>query len=241
MNYEDVVRKQIREWEKALLAPPGPLQKAAKAMSDKVNTFIPQKIHQAITSAVKGVVRTVLLGVEFTPKGPVSANLSLREMDRKAKLILSTYKKVAAAEGAGTGAGGFVLGAVDFPALIAIKMKFLFELAHIYGFNTRNSSERLYILQVFQLAFASREVRARVLAAIKQWDSTPTTTAWADNPQTIDWEQLQREYRDAIDFRKMLQLLPGIGAVVGAWANYGLLEELGETAINCYRMRHLLS
>jgi uncharacterized protein (DUF697 family) len=241
MKYEDIVRKQIREWEKDLLSPPGLLQKAAKAVSDKVNTYIPQKVHQALTSAVKGIVRAVLLGVEFTPKGQVSANLPLREMDRKAKQLLSTYKKVAAAEGAGTGAGGIVLGVVDFPALIAIKMKFLFELAHIYGFNTRSSSERLFILQIFQLAFSSHEVRAKLLTAIKQWDSSPTTAAWADDPQKIDWEQLQREYRDAIDFRKMLQLVPGIGAVVGAWANYGLLEELGETAINCYRMRHLLT
>ena len=31
----------------------------------------------------------------------------------------------------------------------------------------------------------------------------------------VDWQQLQQEYRDTIDFRKMLQLVPGIGAIVG--------------------------
>ncbi|MNH47586.1 EcsC protein family protein [compost metagenome] len=55
----------------------------------------------------------------------------------------------------------------------------------------------------------------------------------------MDWETFQKEYRDAIDFRKMLQMVPGIGAVAGAWANYSILEELGETAMNAYRLRRL--
>jgi len=55
--------------------------------------------------------------------------------------------------------------------------------------------------------------------------------------QHIDWEQFQREYRDAIDFRKTLQLIPGLGTVIGAWANYGLMDDLGIVGMNCYRLR----
>ena len=43
---------------------------------------------------------------------------------------------------------------------------------------------------------------------------------------------------DYIDLAKMAQLLPVIGAAVGAVANYQLLKQLGDTAMNCYRMRH---
>ncbi|WP_255494182.1 EcsC family protein [Hufsiella ginkgonis] len=35
----------------------------------------------------------------------------------------------------------------------------------------------------------------------------------------------------------MAQLIPVIGAAVGAIANYKLVDKLGETAMNCYRMR----
>jgi TPR repeat protein len=35
----------------------------------------------------------------------------------------------------------------------------------------------------------------------------------------------------------MAQLLPVIGAAVGAIANYKLVAELGNTAMNCFRMR----
>ena len=36
----------------------------------------------------------------------------------------------------------------------------------------------------------------------------------------------------------MAQLVPVIGAAVGAVANYRLLQQLGATAINCYRLRY---
>ena len=63
--------------------------------------------------------------------------------------------KIAAAEGAGTGAGGILLGLADFPLLLGIKIKFLFDAATLYGFDTSNKEERLFILHVFQLAFSS--------------------------------------------------------------------------------------
>ncbi|GJM83768.1 hypothetical protein HMSSN139_62640 [Paenibacillus sp. HMSSN-139] len=50
-----------------------------------------------------------------------------------------------------------MLNVVDFPALIAIKMKFLFELAHVYGCDTKEFSERVFILKVFQMTFSGPE------------------------------------------------------------------------------------
>ena len=52
-----------------------------------------------------------------------------------------------------------------------------------------------------------------------------------------DWRHLQQEYRDYIDLAKMAQLIPVIGAPVGAIANYQLIKKLGFTAMNAYRMR----
>jgi hypothetical protein len=57
----------------------------------------------------------------------------------------------------------------------------------------------------------------------------------------FDWRIFQQEYRDYIDLAKMAQLIPVIGAVVGAIVNYKLINKLGETAINCYRMRKVSS
>jgi hypothetical protein len=53
----------------------------------------------------------------------------------------------------------------------------------------------------------------------------------------FDWRTFQQEYRDYIDIAKMAQLVPVIGAPVGAVVNYNLIKKLGKTAMNAYRMR----
>lgn len=238
--YEQSVRVQLAEWERRLFKQPGLLERTSKSLQTKINEKIPAKVHQAITSAVKGIFHTVLFTLDYVPQGLPQTGLTLRERDEKAAALLNTYKKIAAAEGAGTGAGGIALGLVDFPALIAIKMKYLFELAHLYGYSTRDYRERLFLLYVFQLAFSGRDHRLDVYRTVRDWDSfSMSLYAGEQGLQTLDWAKLQQEYRDAIDFRKMLQLVPGIGAIVGAWANYSLLEELGDAATNAFRLRVL--
>ncbi len=195
MSYEIKARKQIAEWEQKFLKPPGFLERSSNKLSHKINQWIPQKIHNAITIAVKSIVRTTLFGAEYTPKGKAQTELSLEEADEKALETLSLFQKIAAAEGAGTGAGGILLSAVDFPALIAIKMKFLFELAHVYGFNTKDFSERIFILTTFQLAFSGENQRGIILQSIKDWDDHKQ--AWSTDTayyKDMNWETFQQDY-----------------------------------------------
>ncbi|RKN82238.1 EcsC family protein [Paenibacillus ginsengarvi] len=239
-SYEETVRAQLAQWESQLFKPPGFLERTGKTVQTKINEKIPAKVHQTITSAVKGIFHTVLFTLDFVPKGLPQTGLTLKQRDDKAAALVNTYKKIAAAEGAGTGAGGFALGLVDFPALIAIKMKCLFELAHLYGYSTHDYRERLFLLYVFQLAFSGGDHKVRVYRIVRDYDAfAGQYPAGEQALQSVDWEKLQQEYRDTIDFRKMLQLLPGIGAIVGAWANYDLLEELGEAAIRSFQLRLL--
>lgn len=238
--YEQQMAKLLNRWEKELTKPPGILEKTSRAVQMRVNQVIPEKVHTTITTAVKGIVQTALFSMDYIPKNEPLSFLSLAMRDHKAEELISFYKKLAAAEGAGAGAGGILLGIADFPILIGIKMKFLFELAHVYGHSTLDYRERLFILYVFQLAFSSQSKKYALYRTIAEWAETAQTLPPADSyAQLINWRQLQQEYRDTIDFRKMLQLVPGIGAFVGAWANYGLLEELGQTGMNCYRLRWL--
>lgn len=69
------------------------------------------------------------------------------------------------------------------------------------------------------------------MSIIENWEEQKSLVA------DLDWREFQQEYRDYIDLVKMFQMLPGIGAVVGAFANYNLLDQLGECAMNSYRLR----
>ncbi len=240
MNYEHKVQREVAEWERKMFKPPGWLEKTSKTIGTRINHLIPPKMHSIMTTTIRSIVRTALFGAEYTPGRPVQRTLELESADQQAKELFALYQKIAVAEGAGTGAGGIMFSMVDFPALIAIKMKFLFELAHVYGYDTKHFSERVFILKVFQMTFSGPENRARLLDSIKHWHMEKEQ--WlsdAEYSRNMDWETFQIEYRDAIDFRKMLQMVPGIGAFAGAWANYTILEEVREFAMNAYRLRRL--
>ena len=240
MNYNQKVQNEIIAWEHNMFKPPGLLEKTSKTIGNRINHLFPKKVHNVITSTVRTIIHTALFGAEYTPSRTVKQFTQLELADQEAKELFSIYQKIAVAEGAGTGAGGIMLSAVDFPALIAIKMKFLFEIAHAYGYSTKHFSERVFILKVFQLTYAGSDNREKLLQSVKNWNREKkqwlSDTAYYRN---LDWETFQMEYRDAIDFRKMLQMLPGIGAIAGAWANYTILEELREFAMNAYRLRKL--
>src|SRR5690625_2476238 len=166
--------------------------------------MIPDKAHKVITEAIKNMVKATLFGSNLTTNKTKSTGMRLDERDDLLKEKLSAYQKTAVAEGAGTGAGGIFLGLADFPLLLSIKMKFLFEAAAVYGFDTAEYEERLFILHVFQLAFSSDDKKKETLRIIENWDEEKKTVV------DMDWYVFQQEYRDHIDLVKMLQLIPGI-------------------------------
>lgn len=234
-SYEQHVLREINEWKLKMNRRSSLLQRVSKKAQTKVNSIIPDRVHHFITESIKKLVQVTLFGSEFTTKSRKLSVLSLEEREREIQKVLDSYRRTAVMEGAGTGAGGLFLGMADFPLLLAIKMKLLFEVASLYGFDVKKYEERLFILHVFQLAFSSDEHRRNLLRTIEQWD------ARKDELKMVDWQKFQQEYRDYIDFVKFFQLLPGIGAVVGAYANHNLINQLGETAMNAYRIRLLLN
>lgn len=180
------------------------------------------------------MTRSILTGADLTSAPPVTG-ASLAERDRRALAAIDGYRKTAAVEGGVAGAGGFWLALADFPALLVIKLKLLFDLSAIYGHEAERFEERLFILALFQLAFSSPDHRARVFAGLEAWDGRQHPTDY----EHFDWRAFQQEYRDHIDLVKLAQMIPIVGAPIGAIVNWKLLEHLGDTAINGYRMRWL--
>lgn len=235
VDYTTKVQEELFFWKRKMIKRQGLISRTSKKAQLKVNGLIPEKMHTVMTEGIKNMVKATLAGSNFTTKKQQEKNLSLYERDELFKEKLSTFRKTAVIEGAGTGAGGIILGLVDFPLLLTIKMKFLFEVATIYGFDPSEYEERLFLLHVFQLAFSSEEKRRETLIIIENWEVEKHLIV------DMDWKDFQQEYRDHIDLVKMFQLIPGFGAIVGAFANYNLLDQLGETAMNSYRLRLLQS
>ena len=234
--YNSTAQQQLKAWQRQMLSRPSLLNSLSKRMQTKINTWIPEKIHVAITATIKQLIRGVLFGAKHTTSEPL-VNASLQEREIAIEKKIENYKKTAAVEGGIAGAGGILLGLADFPVLIGIKLKLLFEIASLYGFDVNDYKERVYLLHIFELAFSSHAHRKTVYLKMTDWEMKKQLLP--DDINQFDWRNFQQEYRDYIDLAKMAQLIPLIGAPVGLIVNYRLLKKLGATAMNAYRMRLL--
>ncbi|MEQ8905268.1 EcsC family protein [Ekhidna sp.] len=232
--YEKIVATELHQWQHAMRKKPSFWNRTTKKVQKKINTIIPEKVHRAITKAIKEITRGVLFGSGFTTRKPREVH-SLEETEAKIKERINFYSSSAAVEGAATGFGGFLLSLADFPLWLTLKMKMLFEIASRYGYDTKDYKERVYILYIFQLTFSSQAHRNAIFEKMENWELTHEQLP--DDLNTFDWRTFQLEYRDYIDLAKLLQLIPGVGAIAGAFVNHKLTNKLGKNAINAYRMR----
>ena len=232
--YEHHALHELRRWQHTVSRKPSIASKLSRNLQQRINKVIPEKVHQAITTTMRQMVRAVLFGSGITTNKTLTEG-TLREREILVQERVEFYKKTAAVEGGVTGAGGILLGLADFPLLLGLKLKLLFEIAALYGYDVHDVRERIYILHIFQLAFSNQQHRRDVYAQVVEFQSK-----YHDLPQHMDefnWRTFQQEYRDYIDLAKLAQLIPVIGAAVGLVVNYKLVTKLGETAMNAYRMR----
>jgi hypothetical protein len=236
ISYNQQAQEELVRWQKRMQQKPSFLNRLSKQTQNRINRVIPEKVHTAITSGIKQMTRALIFGVGLSTPHPI-ADMSLADRENRVRDIIRAHRNTATAEGAITGAGGLLLGLADFPIWLGIKMKMLFEIAAAYGIDTRDYKERIYLLHIFQLTFSSQQNRNRIYSQLATWkDDVFLLPA---DIHHFDWRSFQQEYRDYIDIAKLLQLVPGIGAVVGAYVNHRLTEKLGKYAMNAYRMRTL--
>ena len=235
-SYDVLAYAELATWQKKMLQSPSILNNLSKKIQTKINSWIPEKIHNAITVTIRQMIRSVLFGSKYTTSS-ILLNTSFQEREEAVLRKIDIYRNTAAMEGGIIGAGGILLGLAEFPILVGIKLKLLFEIASLYGFDITNYKERIYLLNIFELTFSSDENRKKVYLKLIDWEIKSKDLP--ENIHQFDWRTLQQEYRDYIDLAKMAQLIPVIGAPIGAIVNYRLIKKLGFTAMNAYRMRLL--
>ncbi|OLS03162.1 EcsC family protein [Tissierella creatinophila] len=233
-KYDRYALRELERWKNRMRKSPSIINRASKGVQKKLNSILPEKYHEIVTLAIKNMVKIVLTGSKYITKKSYPP-MSLEKREKLVREKLKFYRNTAMIEGIGTGAGGILMALADFPLLLTIKIKFLYDIATIYGFDITDYRERLYILNIFQLAFSSQEKGNRVFSNMENWEEYSKNLP--EDLNVEEWREFQQEYRDYLDLAKLLQMLPGVGAVVGGYTNSKLLNKLGETAMNAYRMR----
>lgn len=232
--YEDKVFDELKNWKKSILAPPSMLGSLAKSAQTRINEMIPDRVHDMITQAVKRMINTVLFGAHLTTL-PAPREESLSIIENKVKEKIDFYSRTAAAEGAVTGYGGILMGMADLPLWLGIKIKMLYEISNLYGYDLSDYKERIYLLHIFQLTFSRHKQKKEIFRRMQQWNEVEKNLP--DEIHQFDWRSFQIEYRDYLDLAKLLQLIPGFGAIIGFYVNHHLTNKLGIYAMNSYRLR----
>src|SRR5690349_1285960 len=120
--------RKLKAWQNKMGHPPNAFNKLSAKWQKKFNAIIPEKIHNAITVVIKKMIEAVLFTSEFI-KPAIVSNKSLQEVEQAVDKRLEYYRSTAAVEGGVTGFSGIVGSVADFPILLAIKLKFLFDVA----------------------------------------------------------------------------------------------------------------
>ncbi len=233
-NYEAKVRSEVAGWAKKMSRRASVTNRLTRNIQTRLNNLLPEKVHKIITETMKQMVKGVLWGSAATSTvkeaGRPLAVVEFEVMER-----IKWYRRTASAEGGIAGAGGFMLALAEFPVLLATKIKLLFDVAAGYGMDIDDYRERLFILHIFQLTYSGQDKRREIFMLMRNWNEYVNTLPAQLNE--FDWQSFQQEYRDYLDLAKLVQLIPGIGIAVGVVVNYRLLDKLGTTAMNAYRMR----
>jgi len=235
-HYRQQAFLELEKWQADMQRPPSITSRVTKSMQSRINQWVPEKVHQVVTIAIKQMVKAVIFGSNLTTR-PKNDQWNFKQTEAKVLKRIKFYRSSAALEGGITGAGGFLMGLADFPLWLSLKMKMLFEIASYYGVDLKDYRERIYLLHIFQLTFSSQQHRNHIYSILSDWENQKDLL-----PQDInqfDWRTFQLEYRDFIDLAKFFQLIPLIGAAVGAYVNHRLTNRLGTNAMNAYRMRVL--
>ena len=92
LSYELQALQEMKSWQRKMQRKPSLINKFSKKMQVKLNSYIPEKVHKAVTETIKQMVRGVLFGAKFIAGEPAwYETLETREAVVKEKI--SFYKK----------------------------------------------------------------------------------------------------------------------------------------------------
>ena len=178
---------------------------------------------------------------------------SLRLCDRLADTVRARALAAASAEGAATGAAGLPGLLADIPFLITFSFRTIHKTGLCYGYRCGSEEDRNFVLGVLSAAGANtigekysallalRSIRIMVarqsLAALAEKAAMRSVSREA---AIIGANNLARQLGVNLTRRKVLQVLPAVGAVVGGCLNGWFMKDVCQAARRSYQERWLL-
>lgn len=177
----------------------------------------------------------------------------IKDLDKLAQKFFTSNKIMAALEGAGTGLGGLVLIAADIPLLFGLCFRAIQQIGTCYGFDMEDPKMSMVVMSCLNVglvtsaaaksaALADMAITAEAL--MKNWTykkiaETTQTGAFVQALKNIT-KKLPPKIAENITKKKLAQLIPILGGVVGAGFNYWYLKNVTTTSYMIFRELYLM-
>ncbi len=204
-----------------------------------VASIVPDRL---VESVLKGLDRAVSVPpmVEFAHDTD-----DLAAANRAAKKVARIARGISASTGAAAGLGGALSMSADIPATIAIALRTIRDTGRAYGFDGEGAAEKLFRLQVLELAAldvpAERSQRIADLEAAIDPDGALIHPEHDGITPIVD--QVVERISRAIAFTSFRSragmVMPIVGSVVGGIVNSSFQGDVGDAARFAFQARKL--
>ncbi|MCA1318513.1 EcsC family protein [Bacillus tianshenii] len=159
---------------------------------------------------------------------------------KQVSLDLSGRRKTAATlQGASTGIGGLFTLAIDIPAILAISLKTLQEIAVIHGYDPKDKKERVFILKCLQFSTADYVGKSAILNELADFGNDERKSSEVIS-QLQGWREVTLTFTESFGWKKLFQMVPVAGILFGAFANRSMVSDLAESGTMLYQKRRIL-
>ncbi len=224
-------------------------------ISDKIEEKIPQKLKDTIESAFYNGFKLVLeKGSKYIEKlynkdkiqlehdvnnyslDKKVTRKSIKIMDsqgKKSKIINSTISTI---EGAGLGVLG--IGLPDIPLFIAMILKTVYEIALSYGFNYESEEEKIYILNLINVALTNSKEKVLYNEKLNEVEYKIDSNIVINRDLNLEIRSTSQVLSESLLMAKFIQGLPIVG-VLGSITNYQVINKVSKYARIRYKKRYL--
>ncbi|MEO7994883.1 MAG: EcsC family protein [bacterium] len=144
------------------------------------------------------------------------------------------------------GLGGFALAAIDIPMLFSVNLRMIQHVAVSYGYDLSDPVERHFALQLFQAAAGDPKTKIGLLQelvlvrrALQEATLAEMAGSSAVATGLVGLRKMAAQVGIELTEKKMLAMVPIIGAGIGAGFNYLFTKQVATAATMGYRKRFL--
>lgn len=248
MTEDTYLTEVLREQDTFRRLPPSVVPRALRRVSRPVsfltNRLIPPEV---IEAAIRGADWAASASIR---KAAITHDFGdLRACDEAAEEIRRWALGFAVTSGGAAGAFGAVGLAVDVPATITLALRTARLTGLCYGFGDDATSERVFILDVLELAGAnSMAEKDAALTRLDRDEAELPPESWGRivklTGQSAGAQAAARRVATILGInlstRKVAQVMPFVGAAIGAGVNAAFQNDVARAARHAYRERWLL-